>query len=156
MNIIKFTVIKFSFSLKQYPFTTAVSKFNDSIKLTLFVEPQQIMKSVNVNEFMAKCPSKAEVRQLLSLHYSKYVPHHSKMNSFFMRDLLKGKKLVSTIVVIIFQAHDRNLLKEIDVPYYKGLSIEDLFAFAKVKKDVLKYLPVEEDWDLLPRKWIGK
>jgi hypothetical protein len=34
--------------------------------------------------------------------------------------------------------------------------VEDFYAFAKMKKDVLKYLPAEEDWDLLPRKWLAK
>lgn len=82
------------------------------------------------------------------------MPHAGNTNVYFYKDVARGQKEVSQVFIHWLQYIKRQDLKVAAVPQIEGLTVEDFLQYAKKKPELLKYLPNENDWLHLDRKWI--
>lgn len=94
---------------------------------------------------MAKCPTKRELYHLTNITANFYLAPYKACNISFIGQLMRDEKIPI----------DRGILKTIQVPYYEGLWISDLFFFIDENPEIKKYLPDRENWDILPRDYLG-
>ena len=66
------------------------------------------------------------------------------MTIYFLKDILSRKKLYLHV----------DLVKTVNVPQYKNLTLEKILEFAITRPLVERYLPDEPDLPKVPKKWI--
>ena len=106
--------------------------------------------------FAAKFRSKYEVYQFLTIDVGAVLPPHDCLNIYFLKDLVMGRKkckcpfrqLIDIVVIKEAEA------KQINVPYYEGLTIEKLLEASQQYPILNDYLPDKRDISRLPRQWI--
>lgn len=98
---------------------------------------------VNAAAFGAKYASKREVYRFLTSDAGVYLSSYQTMTVFHMRDLVAGKRRMIKAVDVKF----------INVPYFVGLSIDEMLEFARDRPerpmDVFPTVPRE--LEKLPR-----
>jgi len=101
---------------------------------------------VNANSFGAKYQSKREVYRFLSHDCGAYLSTYETMTIFHLRDLMSGKRKRIKAVDV----------KVIQVPHFKGLKVESMYAFAEQYPEVMEHFPtVKRERDDLPRSYIA-
>ena len=46
-------------------------------------------------------------------------------------------------------------IKYLSIPQYETLSVKEIKKFISQHKHCLQYLPEEQEWDKLPKQWLG-
>ena len=111
---------------------------------------------ITTSMFAAKFRSKYEVYQFLTIDVGAVLPPHDCVNIYFLKDLVMGRKKCK---YLLQQLTDIVVIKEVDakqinVPYYEGLTIEKLLEARNHFPRLVDYLPDERDISRLPRQWI--
>ena len=119
-------------------------------------QPEAGQPRITTSMFAAKFRSKYEVYQFLTIDVSAVLPPHDCVNIYFLKDLVMGRKKCKchlhqlTAIIVIKEAD----AKQINVPYYEGLSIEKLLEASQQYPIITDYLPDKRDIARLPRQWI--
>ena len=101
---------------------------------------------VSAQSFAAKYNSKVEIFRFLATDCDVYLPDYNDVSIFHLKDLAANKRTK------IYNSE----MKNIKVPYFKGLSIEKMLEFAKGYPDALRALPmVQREIDRMPRVYIA-
>ena len=107
--------------------------------------------------FSAKFRSKYEVFQFLTIEAGAVLPPSECVTIYFLKDIVTGKKkckyhtLNLTLIVDITE----NDIKNINVPMYKGLTIENMLSMREDYPIISEYMPDDRDFARLPRAWIA-
>ena len=110
----------------------------------------------NISQLRQKFNSKNELYTFLSMECGAFLPKKGSTNVYFLKDIMTGKKEVSSILLVFNseQYINRKNVKVSAVPSIKGLAIEDFLNHARGKPDILKYLPAEKDWNHIDKQWL--
>ena len=82
-----------------------------------------------------------------------YVPDKKHVTGFFLRDLINNKRKVSTFPELIFQIIPNSKVRNVNVPNYHGLDLQNFFSMCEKSEVVLEHMPEKVDWNKLPRQW---
>ena len=108
-------------------------------------DSNQLVK-VNPQTFAAKYKSKIEIFRFLATDCGVYLPEYNEVSIFHLKDIAANKR---TAIL-------NEQMKNIKVPYFKGLSIECMLEFAKGYPEALRALPmVQREIDRMPREYIA-
>ena len=104
------------------------------------------LKKITAAEFAAKLPTKRDVWRFLGNEAKWYLPPEETVTIWHLRDMAMGNR-----------THIRNSnLRNIHMPHYKGLKIEQLTEKAMKHPAVMKALPEKlKEWEKLPRSYLG-
>ena len=116
-------------------------------------------QKISAKDFAAKFSTKREVYHFLTFHCKAHLPPIRTVTSYFMRDLLSGKKKCKSKPQSISQVPiaadiQSDAVKLQAVPQYETLSIKKMFEKFGKDPDVANKLPVEEEIYKLPRDWV--
>ena len=111
------------------------------------------LEQVNIHQLMEKISSKKDVFNFLTQECEAYLPKLDTVNIFFLKQITRGTKDVS-LLILTQQYIKRSAVKVAAVPQIEGLTVEDFLTHARKKAPLLKYLPDENDWKHLDKKWV--
>ena len=74
-------------------------KYNSAVDVHVDAQTKTI--KLNVSDLQAKAQSKAEMHALMAISGKAYLPDVKNVTSFFLRDLLSGKRNVSCLSGLI-------------------------------------------------------
>ena len=101
---------------------------------------------LTATEFEQKFPTKKDIWRFLSSEVRWYLPHPDTVTIWHLRDLARGLRTHIKCADV----------KVIQIPQYKGLSVEDILTTAKLMPEVMRALPEQEkEIYKLPREYIG-
>ena len=108
---------------------------------------QSKLKTVTAKEFAAKFATKRDVWRFLNGECEWYVPREETVTIWHLKELSRGER-----------THiKRNNMRTVDLPYYDGLTMEDLLEYAKQRENVMRALPaVQHEILKLPRKYVAE
>ncbi len=81
---------------------------------------QNALTQINAASFGAKYSSKREVYRFLTAEARVYLPSYETVTVFHMRDLVAGKRRLIKL----------DDVKVIQIPYFEGLSIDQMLQWA--------------------------
>ena len=106
--------------------------------------PQKVY--VNAAAFGAKAQSKREVYRFVASECGAYVPPYNTVTIWHIKELASGARTRIKATEV----------KHINVPQFKGLTIETMFEYAQMFPEVIKCLPLEDKETLqLPRQYLA-
>jgi hypothetical protein len=111
---------------------------------------------VLANEFSSKYSSKREVYQFLAGQVRAYLAGYDCVSIYFLRSIAIGEKkcklsLVLTFHAVVIKSDD---IKHLFVPFYTGLSINQMMVEAAKYPRVADYMPDGADLLRMPRQWL--
>ena len=75
------------------------------------------------------------------------MPPFKDVSTFFLKDVMTGKKKVSQVFQsLFFQFVKNDAVKIAQVPHYEGLHLEDLMEDVAGVSEMLQYFPEPNDW----------
>ena len=111
---------------------------------------------VLANEFSSKYSSKREVYQFLAGQVRAYLAGYDSVSIYFLRSIAIGEKkcklsLALTFHAVVIKSDD---IKHLFVPFYSGLSINQMMVEAAKYPRVADYMPDGADLLRMPRQWL--
>ena len=98
----------------------------------------------NIKDLAAKCRSKYELYSVLITEGCVYLPPLQEATQKYLRDIITGSKLYISCKKV----------NVINVPHYKGLTVQDILLFAESNVNINDYLS-EYEYDKAPnRVWL--
>ena len=110
-------------------------------------------------EWAAKFKGKREQFNFLTVEVRAYLSDYETVTTYFMKDLIAGKKKCKcqpSITSFVFSRADIRCdsVKVLFAPQYESLSISEVLKKARDWELVWQYLPDERDLHRLPRSWL--
>ena len=111
---------------------------------------------VLANEFASKYSSKREVYQFLAGKVRAYLAGYDSVSIYFLRSIAIGEKKCKSPPVLIPRAVviKSDDIKHLFVPFYAGLSINQMMNEAAKYPRVADYMPDGADLLRMPRQWL--
>ena len=108
-------------------------------------DDSQQKSRVTATSFAAKFKSKREVYFFLTVDVKAYLPPFENTSIYWLKDIISGEK----------KYIHQDDVKHITMPYYKGITLKNIFEVLGNYPALGPYAPDAKDVKRLPREWVG-